>query len=248
MLWWPNARVTQAPARSGLVRLSLYCFIYSPASSVMGHDLCHLPECQGCGKMANRKRSLDKDNWELASHRIFANLRLCSMTSWWLWFWRWTAHFAVYPLDRWHTLLCTCWMDSTLFCAPAGWTAHFAVHPLDGWHTLLCTCWMDGTLCCAHTEWTIHFAVHLLDGWHTLLCTHWMDGTLCCALLDGQYTLLCTCWVDRTLCCAHTEWMTHFAVHPLTHHSIPADIAYKAWLRLQTAAYHEWHIPGFLLL
>ncbi|KAK7814250.1 hypothetical protein U0070_000566 [Myodes glareolus] len=47
----------------------------SPASLMMGHDLCHLPECQGCGKMANRKRSLDKDNRELASHRNFANLR-----------------------------------------------------------------------------------------------------------------------------------------------------------------------------
>lgn len=154
----------------------------------------HLPECQGCGKMANRKRSLDKDNWELASHRIFANLRLCSVTSWWLWFWRWTAHFSVHLLGGRHTLLCTRWMDGTLCCAPAEWMAHFVVHTLNGRHTLLCTCWMDGTLYCAHTEWTAHFAVHC-----------WMDSTLCCApagwtahfvvhTLNGWHTLLCTRW------------------------------------------------------
>lgn len=38
------------------------------------------------------------------------------------------------------------------------------------------------------------------------------------------------------------------AVHLLAHHSKPADTPCKAELRLQTVAYHERHIPGFLLL
>lgn len=220
MLWWPNARVTQAPARSGLVRLSLYCFIYSPASLMTGHDLCHLPECQGCGKMANRKRSLDKDNRELASHRIFANLRLCSVTSWWLWFWRWTAHFSVHLLGGRHTLLCTRWMDGTLCCAPAEWMAHFVVHTLNGRHTLLCTAgWLAHfivhTLNGRHTllctaGWTVHFAVHLLGGPHTLLCTHWMDDTLCCEPADTSlYTSRhCLQSMAQTPDC-RLSWMAH---------------------------------------